>query len=141
MSSPYALFPSSAAAPLTPPFSPAADGGRDHLVRRTASRLSLDSVETFTLDDSDASSGDEDDDDDEREPHAGGGLPSLLQVVEEAEVDLAREKGIGGKAKLRVAIVTGACRPSLGCLAERLELTLELLSWAAQRTSCLRWTA
>lgn len=120
MTTPYSLFSSTssssnhaggaAAAPLTPPFSPA---DAHQLVRRTMSRISLDSIETFTLDESECS-GDEDEDDEEE----GGEESHRLGVVEEIEVDQSLDKGIGGKAKLRVAIVTGAWSSS--CLSSAL---------------------
>lgn len=110
MTTPYSLFSSTSsssnhaggatAAPLTPPFSPA---DAHQLVRRTMSRISLDSIETFTLDESECS-GDEDEDDEEE----GGEESHRLGVVQEIEVDQSLDKGIGGMAKLRVAIVTGA---------------------------------
>lgn len=116
MASPFTLFTSSAVGPATPPCSPAANvgAGRHRVVRRSASLLSLDSIETFTLDEDDdelsGEDGGDDYDDDEDEfaqLAAARARPRSLPMVEEDEVDLRREKGMGGQAKLRVAIVTG----------------------------------
>lgn len=142
MANPYSLFASSAAGPITPPCSPAANvgAGRDRVLRR---RLSLDSVETFTLDDDEEFSDENDEEEDEEgegpdQLVATSSVPRTLPVVEEGEVDLRREKGMGGQAKLRVAIITGpSSSPARG---EGLALTKAMIS-PLQRTSCQRSTA
>jgi hypothetical protein len=151
MASPYSLFAASAVGPITPPCSPATDlgAGRDRVVQRTASWQSFDSVEPFMLDDDDddlsGDDGEEDDDEEEELAQLAAAAtragPSSLPVIEEGEVDLRREKGMGGQAKLRVAIVTGPSfalaisRPASGGWS-RLTCRTNV-----QRTSCQRSTA